>query len=33
MNRNDMPVGFAMALGMNPDAMQRYVDALGNNKL
>lgn len=60
MDRNDMPVGFTMALGMNPDAMQkfatlsesqkrtiiegthavqskdemqRYVDALANNKL
>lgn len=25
MNRDDMPVGFAMALGMNPDAMQKFA--------
>lgn len=24
MERNEMPVGFAMALAMNPDAMQKF---------
>ncbi len=28
MKQNEMPVGFAMALAMNPDAMQRFA-ALG----
>ena len=25
MERNEMPVGFAMALAMNPDAMQKFA--------
>lgn len=25
MERNEMPMGFAMALAMNPDAMQRFT--------
>ncbi len=25
MDRNEMPVGFAMALAMNPDAMQKFA--------
>ena len=25
MERNDMPVGFAMALAMNPEAMQKFA--------
>ena len=24
MERNEMPLGFAMALAMNPDAMQKF---------
>ena len=24
MQKNEMPVGFAMALAMNPDAMQKF---------
>lgn len=24
MERNEMPMGFAMALAMNPDAMQKF---------
>lgn len=25
MERNEIPVGFAMALAMNPDAMQKFA--------
>ena len=25
MNRNEMPVGFSMALAQNPEAMQRFA--------
>ena len=25
MQKNEMPVGFAMALAMNPDAMQKFA--------
>ncbi len=25
MDRNEMPVGFAMALAMNPEAMQKFA--------
>ena len=25
MERNEMPVGFAMALAMNPEAMQKFA--------
>lgn len=25
MKQNELPVGFAMALAMNPDAMQRFA--------
>ncbi len=25
MNRNEMPVGFAMALAQNPEAMQKFT--------
>ena len=25
MKKNEMPVGFAMALAMNPDAMQKFA--------
>ncbi len=26
MKKEDMPVGFAMALAMNPDAMQKFAN-------
>lgn len=25
MDRNEMPIGFSMALAMNPDAMQKFA--------
>ena len=31
MTKDEMPVGFAMALAMNPDAMQKFA-AFGEDK-
>ncbi|MBQ7337366.1 MAG: hypothetical protein IJW40_02815 [Clostridia bacterium] len=32
MERNEMPVGFVMALAMNPDAMQKFGGAQRRTK-
>lgn len=32
MDRNDMPIGFTMALAMNPDAMQKFALLSDDNK-
>ena len=32
MDRNDMPIGFTMALAMNPDAMQKFALLSEDNK-
>ncbi|MBQ3075276.1 MAG: hypothetical protein IJC26_04325 [Clostridia bacterium] len=32
MNRDEMPVGFSMALAMNPEAMRKFAMLTGEQK-